>query len=113
MINSLNLSTTSTSTSGLSLSRTNTRMETTQTGAVAGAQNVDPTDFSSMLARMSSDAVDTLKAGEATSISGINGRASVQQVVEAVMNAEQTLQTAISVRDKVVAAYQEISRMTI
>ena len=29
------------------------------------------------------------------------------------MNAEQALQTAIAVRDKLVSAYQEISRMTI
>lgn len=41
------------------------------------------------------------------------GQASVQQVVEAVMSAEQSLQTALAVRDKVVAAYQEISRMQI
>ena len=36
-----------------------------------------------------------------------------QQVVAAVMSTEQTLQAAIAVRDKVVAAYQEISRMAI
>jgi flagellar hook-basal body complex protein FliE len=68
-------------------------------GAVAGAA---PVSFS-----------DTMKAGEAASIAGIQGKASVQQVVEAVMSAEQTLQTAIAIRDKVVAAYQEIARMAI
>ena len=70
-------------------------------------------DFSTMLTRMSSDAVDQVKTAEASAISGITGKASVQQVVEAVMAAEQTVQTAIAVRDKVVAAYQEISRMAI
>jgi len=34
-------------------------------------------------------------------------------VVEAVMSAEQSLQTAVAIRDKVVAAYQEIVRMAI
>jgi flagellar hook-basal body complex protein FliE len=34
-------------------------------------------------------------------------------VVEHVMSAEQSLQTAIAIRDKVVSAYQEISRMPI
>ncbi len=29
------------------------------------------------------------------------------------MSAEQSLQTAVAVRDKVVAAYQEVSRMSI
>jgi flagellar hook-basal body complex protein FliE len=37
----------------------------------------------------------------------------VQQVAEQVMSAEQTLQSAIVVRDKVVAAYLELSRMQI
>jgi flagellar hook-basal body complex protein FliE len=37
----------------------------------------------------------------------------VQQVVEAVMAAEQTLQSSIAIRDKVVAAYLEVSRMQI
>ena len=80
------------------------------TGAVAGASTVS---FSDMMAQVATSAVDTMKAGEAASIAGIQGKASVQQVVEAVMSAEQTLQTAIAIRDKVVAAYQEIARMAI
>ena len=83
-------------------------------GAVGGsAAAAGRTSFSDMMAQVASGAIDTLKAGEAASIQGIQGKASVQQVVEAVMSAEQTLQTAIAIRDKVVAAYQEISRMTI
>ena len=70
-------------------------------------------DFGSMLASMASDTFDTLKAAEATSVAGITDKASVQQVVESVMAAEQSLQTALAVRDKVVSAYLEISRMTI
>ena len=50
---------------------------------------------------------------ETMSMAGIQGKASVQQVVEAVMSAEQTLQGAVAIRDKVVAAYLEISRMQI
>jgi flagellar hook-basal body complex protein FliE len=85
-------------------------------GAAAGAGAVSgagAASFGEMMAQVASTAVDTLKAGEAASIQGIQGKASVQQVVEAVMSAEQTLQTAIAIRDKVVAAYQEISRMAI
>lgn len=70
-------------------------------------------DFSNMLARMAADTVNTLKAAEATSVAGITDKASVQQVVESVMAAEQSLQTALAVRDKVVSAYLEISRMAI
>ncbi|NIX75014.1 flagellar hook-basal body complex protein FliE [Microvirga terricola] len=86
----------------------------------AGMQKVAPVaslrqaiDFGDVMLQVASRATETLKAGEAAAISGIQGRASVQQVVEAVMSAEQALQTAISIRDKVVAAYQEISRMAI
>jgi flagellar hook-basal body complex protein FliE len=81
--------------------------------AGAAATGTPQTSFSDMMAHVASNAVDTLKAGEAASIQGLQGKASVQQVVEAVMSAEQTLQTAIAIRDKVVAAYQEISRMAI
>jgi flagellar hook-basal body complex protein FliE len=70
-------------------------------------------DFGQVLAQMSGNAVNTLKTGEATAIEGLQGNAPVQDVVQAVMSAEQTLQTAIAIRDKVVAAYQEITRMAI
>jgi flagellar hook-basal body complex protein FliE len=69
--------------------------------------------FQTMFARVAAAARDTMRAGEAASIAGINGDASVQEVVEAVMSAEQQLRAAIAVRDRVVAAYQEISRMQI
>ncbi len=72
-----------------------------------------PNDFGSVLSQVASDAVDKLKAGESTAISGVQGKASVQQVVQSVMDAQSSLQTAIAVRDKVVSAYQEVTRMQI
>ena len=72
-----------------------------------------PTDFGSVLAQVAGDAIDKLKAGEATSISGLQGKASVQEVAKSVLDAQQALQTAVAVRDKVVSAYQEVSRMAI
>ncbi|MET0569000.1 MAG: flagellar hook-basal body complex protein FliE [Hyphomicrobiaceae bacterium] len=85
-------------------------MRASQVAPSAAGQAVD---FSSVLAKAALSALDVLKAGEATAISGVQGKASVQQVAEQVMAAEQTLQTAIVVRDKVVAAYLELSRMQI
>ncbi len=70
-------------------------------------------DFGQMLSQVTSDTVDKIKAGEATAISGLHGKATVQQVVEAVSDAQGSLQTALAVRDKAVSAYQEIMRMTI
>lgn len=75
--------------------------------------SVPPADFGQMLGSIVTEAVDALSKGEATAMAGIQGKASVQQVVEAVMQAEQALHTAVAVRDKVVSAYLEISRMSI
>lgn len=81
--------------------------------SAAASADAQPVDFGAVLAQVASNAVDVLKAGEAASISGIRGQASVQQVVESVMSAEQTLHSAIAIRDKVVSAYLELSRMQI
>jgi flagellar hook-basal body complex protein FliE len=70
-------------------------------------------DFSTVLASFARDTMGTLKSGEAAAISGIQGKVPTQKVVEAIMSAEQALQVAIAVRDKVVQAYQEIGRMAI
>jgi flagellar hook-basal body complex protein FliE len=78
--------------------------------AAAAAQGAD---FGAMLGQVAADAVGAVKNAEALSIAGIRGKASVQQVVEAVMSAEQTLQGALAIRDKAVSAYLELSRMSI
>lgn len=70
-------------------------------------------DFATMLGVAINEFSDKLKQAEAVSIGGVKGTASLQDVVEHVMSAEQSLQAVIAVRDKVVSAYQEISRMAI
>jgi flagellar hook-basal body complex protein FliE len=85
---------------------------------VASARGAAPaaaadTDFGKMLMQMSADAANVVRQAEATSVAAIQGKVSVQQVVEGVMAAERTLQGAVAIRDKVVAAYLEISRMQI
>lgn len=77
------------------------------------AAAANPTDFAATLAEVVREGAQTVARGEAVALAGIEGKASVQQVVEAVMQAEQTLSTMVAVRDKVVGAYLEISRMQI
>lgn len=79
----------------------------------APAAGIAPASFGDVMHEIATKSVDNLKTAEATSMMGMQGKASVQQVVEAVLAAEQSLHTAVAVRDKVVAAYQEISRMAI
>ncbi|WP_411033947.1 flagellar hook-basal body complex protein FliE [Shinella sp. BYT-45] len=69
--------------------------------------------FAQVLGDMASDMANTLKLGETKSFEAIQGKATTREVVDAVMNAEQSLQTAIAIRDKVVTAYLEIARMQI
>lgn len=70
-------------------------------------------DFAAVLGSLVTDTAQNLRASEAVSAQGLQGRASTQAVVESIMAAERSLQTTLAVRDKVVAAYQEISRMAI
>lgn len=85
----------------------------TTRGVTPAANAETGADFGTMLSQITADAANVVRHAETTSIAGVQGRASVQQVVEAVMSAEQTLQGAVAIRDKVVAAYLEISRMQI
>jgi flagellar hook-basal body complex protein FliE len=93
-------------------------LETGPASAVRGAAAaVSPAaegaDFGAMLSSLATNAVGAVKQAETISIAGVRGQASTQQVVEAVMMAEETLQSAIAIRDKFVSAYLEITRMSI
>lgn len=59
------------------------------------------------------DFMATLRQGEETVKAGLAGRAEPQAVVEALAATELAVQTAISIRDRVVEAYQEILRMPV
>lgn len=69
--------------------------------------------FGEVMAQFAADTVKAVRVGEAASVAGIKGEVPLQNVVESLMQAERSLQTALAIRDKAVAAYQEISRMTI
>jgi flagellar hook-basal body complex protein FliE len=65
------------------------------------------------MGQIAADAVGTLQGAEAVSLKALQGKADTREAVDAVMNAEQSLQAAISIRDKIVQAYLEVSRMAI
>ena len=69
--------------------------------------------FSQFVGESLSDAMNTGKQAENISAQAIAGKADLTDVVTAVTNAEITLQTVVAIRDKAVAAYQEIARMPI
>lgn len=83
-----------------------------ETGSVASS-STSGTSFAESLGKVVTDAIGTVKAGEAASIQGLQGNMAPFKVVEAVMDAQRTLQQTLAIRDKVVSAYQEVARMTI
>ena len=78
-------------------------------GAAAGAGE----SFGDMLKHAANSAVDTMAEGEKASLQTATGKADLAQVTEAVNNAEVAVQTVVAIRDRVVAAYQDIMRMPI
>ncbi len=83
------------------------------TAGPAGVAPASGPTFDQMLGQVVNDAVGTLQQGEAAAIQGVQGAMPAFKVVEQVMGAQRTLQQALSIRDKAVSAYQEITRMTI
>ena len=70
-------------------------------------------NFSDLVTESLSEAVNTGRVAENMSAKAVAGEAELTDVVTAVTNAEVTLQTVVAIRDKVIAAYQEIARMPI
>ncbi|MFC0408517.1 flagellar hook-basal body complex protein FliE [Roseomonas elaeocarpi] len=86
----------------------------TQPGGDATAGVTGTADsFGSVLTRAMQGAVEAGHQADTASTQALTGQGSVTDVVLAVSKAELTLQTAVAVRDKVVAAYQDIMRMPI
>lgn len=76
-------------------------------------QNRESQGAGNVFARTAASFVETLRRGETTAIAGMAGRADPHSVVTALASAEMAVQTAVTVRDKVVEAYQEILRMPV
>jgi len=66
-----------------------------------------------VFARYTTDFFETLQKGEETAKQALGGKADPASVVEALAASEIAIEAAVSVRDKVVEAYQEILRMPV
>ena len=78
-----------------------------------GNVGVEGGGFGATLQRAMEDAVDLGRSADAASTQALLGQGSVTDVVLAISRAEMALQTATTLRDKVVAAYQDVMRMPI
>jgi len=69
--------------------------------------------FADTLKGFANDAVGALKEGEKAATAGATGKADIASVVTAINNAEMMLQTVVTIRDKVISAYQSIVQESI
>jgi flagellar hook-basal body complex protein FliE len=100
-------------TSGISAYRDVAGLGKTTTDPKGVASTEKGSGFTSALKDAAQGAIDSLREGEQKSMQGVAGNVDIRDVVMAVNNAEVTLQTVVAVRDKVIAAYQDIMRMPI
>lgn len=84
-----------------------------QTGNQPVAAPSTGSTFMDMVREAATDAVASNRRAEKLSAEGLAGKADVTQVVTALSEAEATLNTVVTVRDRVISAYQEIMRMPI
>jgi flagellar hook-basal body complex protein FliE len=82
-------------------------------GSAAAAQNNPADGFGEMVESQLSGLVEDGRAFESTGMELVQGRADVVDVVTAVAETEVLLETVVTVRDRVIQAYQEILRMPI
>jgi flagellar hook-basal body complex protein FliE len=92
-----------------------TQLEMRAPSGTAGAASASTSgaSFAQTMGEVVNGAIGSIQAGEAASIQGLQGTMEPFKVVEAIMGAQRTLQQTLAIRDKVVSAYQEISRMAI
>lgn len=107
-----------------------------QLSAISSAKNIDPTKtaslssiasaanassvagpagpgFGEVMSSLATNTVGNIKQAEKISLDAVTGEAGTREVVDALMTAERSLQTAIAIRDKIVTAYLDVSRMQI
>jgi flagellar hook-basal body complex protein FliE len=82
-------------------------------GPTAEAAGAAGGDFGSLLQKAVNSVAETGKAAENHAIAAASGKADLVDVVTAVAESETALQTLVSVRDRVISAYEEIMRMQI
>ena len=78
----------------------------------SGPERLD-VDFGQMVQSAVESVVDSGRVADSKAVGMIEGKADVVDVVTAVAETEVALETMVTVRDRVISAYEEIMRMPI
>ena len=100
-------------TDALMQARLRAMTQNVKTAPAAYSAQPESASFMDALQKAAGEAVNTLENSERVAMQGIRGEADIRQVVDSVMAAERTLSAAIAIRNKLVMAWLEISRMQI
>jgi flagellar hook-basal body complex protein FliE len=95
------------------VSRIGSQFPATETTAVQPTGIPSGASFAEELTTRINQTIGRLEAAENLSVQAIRGEVDAREVADAVMSAEQSLQAALAIRDKIVQAYLEMSRMQI
>jgi flagellar hook-basal body complex protein FliE len=79
----------------------------------ATAPQPQPDELGAGFAKFAGNFAETLARGEETAMAAMTGNADPHALVEALAASQTAVETAVTVRDKVVEAYQEILRMPV
>ncbi len=71
------------------------------------------TNFADILAQNVQGVVDQGKVSDQMAIDMVNGKANVVDMVTALSETEMAIESMVTIRDRVIAAYEEIMRMPI
>jgi flagellar hook-basal body complex protein FliE len=82
-------------------------------GLAAAPGSASSSGFAGLLSQAMGAVTETGKAADAAALSAAQGRTDMIDIVTAVAESETAMQTLVSVRDRVIAAYEEIMRMPI
>lgn len=82
----------------------------TSGGNPAGSRAIS---FGDLVNQSVDNSIGVLKASEQVALSALAGQASLDELTTAVANAETTLRTIVSIRDRMIQAYQDILKMPI
>lgn len=79
---------------------------------IGGAESGSP-DFSSMIGKALQETAEAGRKADTQTANVAQGRSDIVDVVTAVAESEAAIETLVAVRDRVIAAYEEIMRMPV
>ena len=84
-----------------------------ETGGAARGSEAEGTSFSAVLKETLGGVLDAGRKSDAQTVAMASGKANVMDVVTAVAETDVAVSTLVSVRDKVIQAYEDIMKMAI